>query len=34
MRKANWFGLAAMVLLLALGSVPALIAASEPLSDH
>ena len=33
MRKANLFGLATMVLLLALGSVPALIAASEPLSE-
>ena len=30
MRKANLFGLATMVLLLALGSVPALGAGSEP----
>jgi hypothetical protein len=33
MPKANLFGLATMLLLLVLGSVPALIAASEPLSE-
>ncbi len=33
MRKATWFGLATIVLLLALGSVPALMAASQPLSE-
>ena len=34
MRKTNLFGLVTMFLLLALGSVPALSAGSEPISDH